>query len=347
MIKKINLEKFRVAVLYINHSNEKPRNLYISERVNTFVLSNNLNFTSLMKIYFKSLIAFFKFKGLYSNLLLQKLSITNIDSHITLGSGFGQCLQTTLPYFQKHWSKLGSIHFSEIPGIKPATVMDHQGSFHYIKHEQTGAITQIQQGRIHGYEGYEPREVIKPVMLASFLGTKKFILTNAAGGINSTYKAGDAMIIKDHVNFTGKNPLIGTNPLHPKTREILGPRFPDISGAYNKSINTLLKNNLLKNLISTHEGIYLGLLGPSFETPGEISLFQKWGMDAVGMSTIWETIALTHAGARVNALSLISNMACGIGNDSLDHLAILETCGKSSELIFIALLETLEQELLG
>jgi len=280
--------------------------------------------------------------------LLEKLNISEIYAHITLGSGFGECLKNQKSPFFQNWQGLGTIHFQEIIGLKKSTVMDHQGAFHYYKHKENPLLTiQVQSGRIHGYEGHSAREVIKPVMLACLRGTKKFILTNAAGGINLNYKTGEAMILSDHVNLTGQNPLIGPNPVNPVTQNILGPRFPDLSVAYNKIFNSLLSTHLKKHQLNHHQGVYLGILGPSFETPAEIKLFQRWGMDAVGMSTIWEVIALTHAQVEVNAISLISNMACGLSSEKLDHETILETCRTSSEKIFLSIIDSLLETATG
>lgn len=243
--------------------------------------------------------------------------------HVVLGSGFGSALEQAIP---PTWKRRGGFSFSEISGIQKVSVPDHAGRFEILEHA-SGKCVIFQMGRLHGYEGIAPSEVVAPVILARELGVTRFVLTNASGGITAGYNAGDAMIIRDQVNMTGRNPLEGANPLSLKSGEPRGPRFPDMSRLYSPELSQKLKSALEKNQVRVHEGIYLGILGPSFETPAEVQLFSRWGMDAVGMSTVWEAIALGHSGAEICGLSLISNPACGLGDGTpLDHHVIVDAC---------------------
>jgi purine-nucleoside phosphorylase len=260
------------------------------------------------------------------------------DFHIVLGSGFGEALKDLPP----HWIFLKELNFNQIPGFVSSTVADHKGAYHLYRHEKTKQVVQIQLGRIHGYEGYHPKVVTQPVMLPRLCGVKKFILTNAAGGLLKNQNPGGAMIITDHVNLTGQNPLIGHNPTDFQGQD-LGPRFPDMGQCYQPQWNQLLKKELLNNQVSVTEGIYLGLLGPSFETHAEVQLFASWGMGAVGMSTVWETIALKHSQAQIAGISLISNLGAGIGNTPLDHETIVETCRLSASSILKSILSFVEK----
>src|SRR5262249_34664020 len=159
-------------------------------------------------------------------------------------------------------------------------------------------------------EGHEPSTVVQTVMVPRLSGVKSFVLTNAAGGLSLSMRPGDVMLIRDHVNLTGLNPLVGVNPQGLDGRP-LGPRFPDLARLYDREWRARLLRICAAEGLGTHEGVYLGLLGPSFETPAEIQLFSSWGLHAVGMSTVWEAIALAHSGARVAGLSLVSNLGSG------------------------------------
>jgi purine-nucleoside phosphorylase len=196
-------------------------------------------------------------------------------------------------------------------------------------------------GRIHGYEGHSAKTVVQSVMLPRLCGVKNFILTNAAGGLLKNQVPGGAMIIEDHVNLTGQNPLIGPNPTDFKGAEI-GPRFPDMGNCYLPKWREALKIELQKNQVQVTQGTYLGLLGPNFETHAEIKLFASWGMGAVGMSTVWESIALKHSGANLAAISLISNLGAGLTDSPLDHESIVETCRLSAGKILNAILNFIE-----
>lgn len=258
--------------------------------------------------------------------------------HVVLGSGFGNAIQSLT---QKGWQESLRIPFQDIPGLIAASVPDHAGAYVLMK-SPSGKLIQLQAGRLHGYEGLEPHVAIRPLLIARYAGVKKFILTNAAGGLDLSMKSGDAMLIVDHVNMTGKNPLVGHNPVWPDGQEV-GPRFPDMGHLYEKSWRDSLQGELKKRGVATHEGIYLGLLGPTFETFAEVKLYAQWGMKAVGMSTVWESIAIRHSGAKVAAISLISNPGAGLTDQALNHEAIVETCRKSASVILESLMTAIDQ----
>jgi purine-nucleoside phosphorylase len=261
--------------------------------------------------------------------------------HIVLGSGFGAALDHV---GGGNWVLKNELSFSEIPGLPRSTVQDHAGKFKVYENAK-GQSAIFQFGRIHGYEGHAACDVVMPVMLARLSGVSNFLLTNAAGGVSAAFNAGDAMLIRDQVNMTGQNPLTGENPVG-VDKLPLGPRFPDMGNAYDSKWRADLKTILANAGLRVHDGIYMGLLGPSFETPAEVTLFNSWGIHAVGMSTVWETIALKHSGARVAGLSLISNAAAGMGDGApLDHSKILETCRVSAAKIMTGVLGWLEKEM--
>ncbi len=258
--------------------------------------------------------------------------------HVVLGSGFGAALHIRDDWHG--WRKSSELSFADVPGLAPSTVPDHAGKFAFYRHAASGRVAVMQMGRLHGYEGHDASQVVGPVMVSRLAGCKNFLLTNAAGGLRREYHSGDVMLLTDHVNLTGRNPLVGKNPAGPDGKE-LGERFPDLSGLYDSEWRGKLKEVFSKNL-RVHEGIYLGLLGPSFETPTEVQLFGRWGLDAVGMSTVWEAIALRHAGGKVGGLSLISNPGAGLDPSlTLDHIQILETCRASAAKIVDGVFEFL------
>jgi purine-nucleoside phosphorylase len=259
---------------------------------------------------------------------LERSSLPVPSLHVVLGSGFGAALESV------PWKKVGELSFTEIPGFPPSTVPDHAGCYRFYSHGKK--VISCQMGRLHGYEGHEAALVARTVMAPRLAGVENFILTNASGGLSREFLPGDVMLIRDHVNLTGRNPLVGENPVGEEGRE-LGPRFPDLSRLYDPEWRRALSGLCRQEGLRVHEGIYLGVLGPSFETPAEVRLYAAWGMHAVGMSTVWEAIALKHSGARVAGLSLISNHAAGMVEGSLDHLEILETCRASAARVLSAL----------
>ena len=222
---------------------------------------------------------------------------------IVLGSGLG--------VFVDQIENKTIIPYNDIPNFRKTTVEGHVGQL--ILGTVKGVPVAALQGRFHVYEGLSMEEVVFPVRLLAHLGVTKVILTNAAGGVNLNYRPGDLVIIKDHVNLMGKNPLIGPND------NSMGPRFPDMSHAYSPELNEILKSVSQSLGHTVHEGIYAGVLGPTYETPAEIRMIRVLGGDMVGMSTVPETIALNHLGLKVCGISCITNMGAGILDQKLMH----------------------------
>lgn len=214
-----------------------------------------------------------------------------------------------------------SFDYASLPHFPVATVDGHKGRLIIGRVEENNIM--IMQGRFHLYEGYTPYQVSYPVRVMQELGVSTLIVNNAAGGINPKFQAGDIMIIKDHINLTGHNPLVGPN------QDEWGIRFPDMSRVYDTTLIETARKAARKNQIPVHQGVYSGLLGPSLETPSEIRFLKIIGSDAVGLSTIMEVIAAVHAKMRILGLSLITNI-----NDP-DHPvettleSVLETASRS------------------
>lgn len=229
---------------------------------------------------------------------------------ITLGSGLGS--------FAESSEKLLVLPYSDIPGFPSSTVSGHAGRLILARDKKTGKPFWIMQGRVHYYEGYSMNEVVFPLRVLILLGIKKFIVTNAAGGVNRNFEAGDLMIIRDHINMMGSNPLIGRNI------EEFGTRFPDMTFAYSRKMGMLIQKAAVENGITMKEGVYLALSGPTFETPAEVRMVSALGGDAVGMSTVPEVIAAKHAGLEVAGVSFISNKAAGLSSGPLTHEEVSE-----------------------
>jgi purine-nucleoside phosphorylase len=212
------------------------------------------------------------------------------------------------------------IPYNEIPDFPVSTVAGHAGQLVFGSLSDREVVAM--QGRFHYYEGYSLNQVTFPVRVMKQLGVEILIVTNAAGGVNESYQPGDLMIISDHINNMGNNPLIGPNDAR------LGARFPDMSEAYNKELRQLAKQLAKKLNISIQEGVYIGNTGPTYETPAEVKMLRTLGGDAVGMSTVPEVIVARHAGMKVLGISCISNMAAGILNQPLTHDEVIETTEK-------------------
>lgn len=227
---------------------------------------------------------------------------------LILGSGLGD--------FCDLLENATEVPFSDIPDFPAATVAGHTGAFLFGTYQ--GTPVAVLRGRIHCYEGYTPQEVVMPVRLMAMLGVKTVILTNAAGGVNKAYKPGALMLLEDHINFCGANPLTGPN------LDQLGPRFPDMSDVYCRQLRERVQELALAEQIPLEQGIYLMYGGPSYETPAEIRAFRTLGADAVGMSTVPEAIAANHCGMHVLGISCITNMAAGILPQKLSHAEVVE-----------------------
>lgn len=213
----------------------------------------------------------------------------------------------------------GRLPYSEIEGFPVSTVPGHAGQFVYGMLE--GKRVLCMQGRFHFYEGYSMEELTLPVRLMHRIGIKTLIVTNAAGGINRDYRPGDFMLLDDHVNFLGTNPLIGD-------RSEDGIRFPDMSNVYDLALRSKLKTWAKAKAMVLKEGVYLATTGPSFETPAEIRAFATLGADAVGMSTVPEAIVARKFGLRVLGISCITNAAAGLSKSPLTHEEVSETAGR-------------------
>ncbi len=210
-----------------------------------------------------------------------------------------------------------TIPYEDIPHFPVSTVEGHAGELLLGKVE--GKHVLMMKGRFHMYEGYGVETVSFPVRVMKELGVEKLLVTNAAGGINTSFEVGDLMLIRDHINFTFRNPLIGPN------HSELGVRFPDMSEAYSRRLRETAKEVAAEQGLKLQEGVYLGLLGPSYETPAEIRMMRTLGGDAVGMSTVPEVLVARHAGMEVLGFSCISNMAAGILDQPLSHAEVMET----------------------
>lgn len=227
---------------------------------------------------------------------------------IILGSGLGE--------LGEQIENAVAVDYGTLPGFPVSTAPGHKGRF--LLGTLGGKAVVCMQGRLHYYEGHSMADVILPVRVMRMLGAKTLIVTNAAGGINTSFSVGDIMLIEDHINFMGRNPLVGAND------ETLGCRFPDMSFAYSPELRALAERCAGEIGTQLCKGVYLACSGPSYETPAEIRAFRILGADAVGMSTVPEVIAANHCGMRVLAFSLISNMAAGILRQPLTEEEVLE-----------------------
>lgn len=242
---------------------------------------------------------------------------------LILGSGLGEYAQQI--------QIVQTVNYDEIEGFPISTVPGHKGRFVFGYIETVPII--IMQGRIHYYEGYPMEDVVLPVRLMKMLGAEILFLTNAAGGLNFNFRAGDFMLITDQISFFVPSPLIGENI------EQLGERFSDMSEVYDKDLCQVIKNVANELEVPLKEGVYLQTTGPAFETPAEVRLARKLGADAVGMSTACEAVAASHMGMKICGISCITNLACGMSNEPLSHDEVQETADKAAD-IFKKLITT-------
>lgn len=243
------------------------------------------------------------------------------ETGVILGSGLGD--------FADEIDKSVVIPYEEIPNFKKVRVKGHAGNL--VAGMVSGKPVAVLQGRYHFYEGYDIRDIVFPVRVLCSLGIRNLLITNAAGGINSAFAPGDLMVISDHINLMGENPLSGDND------ERIGPRFPDMSTIYDKVLSEKIISTARSMKISIKSGVYAGLRGPSYETPAEIRMLKTIGADSVGMSTVPEGIAAKHMGMKVAGISCITNFAAGIIDQPLDHSEVTETADRVKE-DFISLL---------
>lgn len=243
---------------------------------------------------------------------------------VVLGSGLGG--------FADGLSELTSLPYEEIPHFPRSSVTGHKGRL--LAGTFEGVPLYVMSGRVHAYEGYPASDVVFPARVLGTLGVKTLILTNAAGAVNTAFKPGELMIISDHINLTGLNPLVGPELLE------LGQRFTDLSAAYDPKLAETCDQAARRIGLNLRKGVYAAFLGPSFETPAEIRMVRTLGADAVGMSTVLETIAAQQMGVRVLGISCISNMAAGILPQKINHLEVMEI-GRQVQAVFTELMSSL------
>ncbi|MGL5574902.1 MAG: purine-nucleoside phosphorylase [Sarcina sp.] len=247
---------------------------------------------------------------------------------LILGSGLGAIADTI--------EEAEYYNYSDIPGFPVSTVEGHAGRL--VIGKLKGKVVVAMQGRFHYYEGYTMQEVTFPVRVMKLLGCEKLIVTNAAGAVNANYTPGDLMIITDHINLSGANPLIGRNLSE------FGTRFPDMSDAYDKSLRVEVKKIASELGMELREGVYAMFSGPTYETPAEIKMARTMGADAVGMSTVPEVIIAKHSGLQVVGISCMTNMAAGILDQPLNHEEVMETSERVRK-NFIALMTSIIENL--
>jgi purine-nucleoside phosphorylase len=226
---------------------------------------------------------------------------------LVLGSGLGAFAQTL--------ERATAVPYGQIPHFPAATAPGHGGEL--VLGHAGGVPVAVMSGRVHYYEGYRMDQVVFPVRVLARLGVKILILTNAGGSVNVNYKPGELMVIEDHINYMGTNPLLGPN------EEQFGPRFFDMTEPYDARLREIAEKACWKAGVPVRKGIYIAFTGPSYETPAEIKMARTMGADAVGMSTVPEVIAARHMGIRVLALSCLTNMASGVLKKKLDHREVL------------------------
>ena len=231
---------------------------------------------------------------------------------LVLGSGLGDFADTLEDTLR--------IPFSEIPHFPLPTVPGHTGAV--VIGRKGGRDVAVLQGRIHYYEGLPQSEITLPIRVLAAMGIRNLVLTNAAGGVNLFYHPGDLMLISDHINFSGSNPLIGAN------LDAFGPRFPDCSDIYTASLRAAIREKAKAAGILLQEGVYAMYSGPNYETPAEIRMFRTLGADAVGMSTVPEALVAAHCGMTVTGISCITNMAAGVLPQKLSHAEVVETANR-------------------
>lgn len=245
------------------------------------------------------------------------LAAQYILSHVSLRPDVGLVLGSGLGDFADTLEDAVRIPFAQIPNFPQPTVPGHAGALVFGR--KRGKTVVALQGRIHYYEGLPQREITLPIRVLAAIGVKTLVLTNACGGVNLSYRPGDLMLISDHINFSGQNPLIGPN------MDAFGPRFPDMSDLYTASLRSAIREKAMAMGIELREGVYAMYSGPNYETPAEIRMFRTLGADVVGMSTVPEALVAGHCGMQVVGISCVTNMAAGILPVKLSHQEVMET----------------------
>lgn len=256
-------------------------------------------------------------------------SITDFtpEAAIVLGSGLGS--------FADIIDIKAIIDYKDIPDFPVSTAPSHKGRFIFGYIGKIKVI--IMQGRVHYYEGYSEKEIVKPIILMKMLGAEILFLTNAAGGINKSFKTGDLMLIEDHISSFLPSPLRGKND------DRLGTRFPDMSDVYSKRLRKIIKNTALESKIPLKQGVYIQLPGPAFETKAEVRMCSILGADAVGMSTAIEAQAAKHCGFEICAVSLITNLACGLTDKPISSDEVTQAAANAAELFKKLIIKSIER----
>lgn len=242
-------------------------------------------------------------------------AIGTADIAVVLGSGLGD--------YDAALTDVREISYADIPYFPVSTVAGHAGKL--LCGMLFGKRVMMMSGRFHCYEGYDPKDITLPVRVMAKIGVKVLILTNAAGAVNTGFYPGDLMLISDHINLSGKNPLVGRN------LDEFGTRFPDMSNVYDKDLRYLAQRVAAKENILLREGVYVMFMGPCYETPAEVRMARILGGDAVGMSTVPEATVATHSGMKVLGISCLTNMAAGILEQPLSHQEVMETGAKARD----------------
>jgi purine-nucleoside phosphorylase len=255
--------------------------------------------------------------------------VFTIRKRVSLEPRVGVVLGSGLGAFADRLDDLVKIPYGDLPHMPSSAVKGHAGNlcFGHVR----GVPVVCMQGRVHLYEGHPVEKVVQGVRTMARLGVRCVLVTNAAGGLDPSWSAGDLMLVTDHINLMGTTPLLGAND------DTLGPRFPDMTAAYDVELRHLLEDVARDVNVALRHGVYAALLGPSYETPAEVRMVRMLGAQAVGMSTVPEVVALRHMGVRVGALSCITNLAAGIAPHPLDH-AEVEATARTRERDLFALL---------
>lgn len=259
---------------------------------------------------------------------IRTLTDATPETGLILGSGLGDFAETLEDRLV--------IPFSDIPDFPAATVPGHAGAFVFGK--KHGKSIVCLQGRLHYYEGHPMAVLTMPVRVMAKLGVKFLLLTNAAGGVNSAYRPGDLMLITDHINFSGANPLIGEHMSE------FGPRFPDVSDLYSSNLRMKVKLAAVDAGIPLRQGVYMMFSGPNYETPAEIRMARSFGADAVGMSTVPEALVAAQCGIRVLGVTCITNLAAGVSPVKLSHQEVIDTAATAHDK-FHALVDLILKEI--
>ena len=247
-----------------------------------------------------------------------------VDQHIGKSTaGIGLVLGSGLGGLANEIENAKRVPYARLPHLAASTVQGHAGEL--VAGRWQGRDVLVLAGRVHRYEGHSMEQVVLPVRMLAAMGIHTLIVSNAAGSVHTRLQPGDLMLLADHINFQGANPLVGRND------ERLGPRCPDMTVAYDAELRALAHRVAAEQQLRLQEGVYAAVLGPSYETPAEIRMLAAMGADAVGMSTVPEVIVARHMGVRVLGLSCITNLGAGLGVGTLDHAHVGEVAGKATQ----------------